>query len=105
MAFGKEYTAAVEAKQVAAQEAERARILVDKAEQDKRSSIIRAEGEAQAAEMVGRAMENNPSFVTLRRIEAAREISNILHNSNNQIYLSADALLINPTSKYAYYYV
>lgn len=43
LAFGKEFTAAIEAKQVAAQEAERAKFVVEKAEQDKRSAIIRAE--------------------------------------------------------------
>ncbi|OVA11102.1 Prohibitin [Macleaya cordata] len=38
-----EFTAAIEAKQVAAQEAERAKFVVEKAEQDKRSAIIRAQ--------------------------------------------------------------
>lgn len=43
LTFGKEFTAAIEAKQVAAQEAERAKFIVEKAEQDKKSAIIRAE--------------------------------------------------------------
>lgn len=43
LTFGKEYTAAIEAKQIAAQEAERARYVVEKAEQDKKSAIIRAQ--------------------------------------------------------------
>ncbi|KAJ7553000.1 hypothetical protein O6H91_06G080200 [Diphasiastrum complanatum] len=43
LTFGKEFTAAIEAKQVAAQEAERAKFVVEKAEQDKRSAIIRAQ--------------------------------------------------------------
>ncbi|KAL6958569.1 Prohibitin-1, subunit of the prohibitin complex (Phb1p-Phb2p) [Sarracenia purpurea var. burkii] len=41
--FGKEFTAAIEAKQVAAQEAERAKFVIEKAEQDKRSAVIRAQ--------------------------------------------------------------
>ncbi|KAJ8561111.1 hypothetical protein K7X08_027301 [Anisodus acutangulus] len=45
LAFGKEFMAAIEAKQVAAQEAERAKFIVEKAEQDKRSAVIRAQGE------------------------------------------------------------
>lgn len=53
LAFGKEYTAAVEAKQVAQQEAERARFFVEKAQQDKKSIIIRAQGEAQSAKLIG----------------------------------------------------
>lgn len=36
LTFGKEFTAAIEAKQVAAQEAEEAKYLVEKAEQDKK---------------------------------------------------------------------
>lgn len=43
LTFGKEFTAAIEAKQIAAQEAERAKFVVDKAEQDKQSAIIRAQ--------------------------------------------------------------
>ncbi|XP_024987408.1 prohibitin-1, mitochondrial-like isoform X2 [Cynara cardunculus var. scolymus] len=43
LTFGREFTAAIEAKQVAAQEAERAKFVVEKAEQDKRSAVIRAQ--------------------------------------------------------------
>lgn len=43
LTFGREFTAAIEAKQVAAQEAERAKFIVEKAEQDKKSAIIRAQ--------------------------------------------------------------
>lgn len=43
LTFGKEFTAAIEAKQVAAQEAERAKFIVEKAEQDRRSAVIRAQ--------------------------------------------------------------
>lgn len=43
LSFGKEFTHAIEAKQVAAQEAERAKFIVEKAEQDKKSAVIRAQ--------------------------------------------------------------
>lgn len=43
LTFGSEFTTAIEAKQVAAQEAERAKFVVEKAEQDKKSAIIRAQ--------------------------------------------------------------
>ena len=43
LTFGTEVTAAIEAKPVAAQEAERAKFVVEHAEQDKRSAIIRAQ--------------------------------------------------------------
>lgn len=52
LSFGKEYTAAVEAKQVAQQEAQRAVFFVEKAKQEKQQKIVQAEGEAEAAKMI-----------------------------------------------------
>ncbi|KAF3671075.1 Prohibitin-6, mitochondrial [Capsicum annuum] len=95
LTFGKEFTAAIEAKQVAAQEAERAKFVVEKAEQDKRSAVIRAQGEAKSAQLIGQAIANNPAFITLRKIEAAREIAQTISHSANKVYLSADDLLLN----------
>ncbi|CAI9114562.1 OLC1v1015313C1 [Oldenlandia corymbosa var. corymbosa] len=95
LTFGREFTAAIEAKQVAAQEAERAKFVVEKAEQDKKSAIIRAQGEAKSAQLIGEAISNNPAFISLRRIEASREISAILSGSANKVYLNSDNLLLN----------
>ncbi|KAM7271833.1 hypothetical protein ACFE04_031047 [Oxalis oulophora] len=95
LTFGKEFTAAIEAKQVAAQEAERAKFIVEKAEQDKRSAVIRAQGEATSASLIGQAIANNPAFITLRKIEAAREIANTISNSANKVFLNSDDLLLN----------
>lgn len=134
LTFGKEYTAAVEAKQVAQQDAERAKFIVrhpactpetlppsspalgggapppaeprlrpapstppqvEKAEQDKKSAIIRAEGEAKSAQLLGDAIQSNPSFLILRRIEAAREIAGTISNSANRVVLNADSLMLN----------
>lgn len=55
LSFGKEFTEAVEAKQVAQQEAERARYLVERAEHMKKAAITTAEGDAQAAKMLSKA--------------------------------------------------
>ena len=60
MAFGSEFTAAVEAKQVAQQDAEKARYLVEKAEQMKIAAITTAEGDAQAAKLLAKV--GNPSY-------------------------------------------
>lgn len=95
LTFGREFTAAIEAKQVAAQEAERAKFIVEKAEQDKRSAIIRAQGEAKSAQLIGQSIANNPAFITLRKIEAAREIASTISSSSNRVYLSSDDLLLN----------
>lgn len=52
LSFGKEYTAAVEAKQVAHQEAQRAVFFVERAKQERQQKILQAEGEAEAAKMI-----------------------------------------------------
>ncbi|CAM8954385.1 unnamed protein product [Rhodiola kirilowii] len=95
LTFGKEFTAAIEAKQVAAQEAERAKFVVEKAEQDKKSAIIRAQGEAKSAQLIGQAIANNPAFITLRKIEASREIANTMSKAANKVFLNSDDLLLN----------
>jgi len=94
LTFGKEYSSAVEAKQVAQQQAERARFQVDQAVQEKRSKIVLAEGEAESARLIGDAVKKNPGFMQLRQIEAAREIATIISNSKNRIMLNTDALLL-----------
>ncbi|XP_072998601.1 prohibitin-1, mitochondrial-like [Typha latifolia] len=95
LSFGKEFTLAIEAKQVAAQDAERAKFIVEKAEQDKKSAIIRAQGEAKSAELIGEAISSNPAFLALRQIEAAREIAHTIANSSNKAFLNANDLLLN----------
>jgi len=100
LSFGPEYTRAVESKQVAQQEAERAKYMVEMAEQERKSKVIHAQGEAAAAEMIGKAMQKNPAFAEIRRIEAAREIAHVVANSPNRVYLNSDALLMNLTSDF-----
>jgi hypothetical protein len=56
LTFGREFTQAVELKQVAQQDAEKARFLVEKAEQIKQAAIITAEGDTQAALLIATAM-------------------------------------------------
>ena len=49
--------------QVAQQEAERAKFVVDKAKQEKKSTIIKAEGEARSAKLIGDAVRDNPGYI------------------------------------------
>jgi len=94
MNFTKEYAQAVEAKQVAQQEAERAKFVVEQAKEHKKSIIIKATGEAKSFELIGRAASENPSYVDLRKIEYAKEISSILGESRNHMLLDAGILNI-----------
>jgi prohibitin 2 len=95
LAFSPEYARAVEAKQVAQQDAERAKYIVIGAQQEKLTIITKARGEAESAELIGTAIRQNPGFMKLRRIDAARDIADIVATSGNKVYLNADSLLLN----------
>lgn len=95
LSFGKEYTAAVEAKQVAQQEAQRAAFFVERAKQEKQQKIVQAEGEAEAAKMLGLAVSHNPGYLKLRKIRAAQSIARTIAASQNRVYLSANSLMLN----------
>ena len=95
LAFSPEYARAVEAKQVAQQDAERAKYIVLGAQQEKLTIITKARGEAESAELIGSAVKKNPGFMKLRRIDAARDIADIVSTSGNKVYLNADSLLLN----------
>lgn len=96
--FSPEYEKAVEAKQVAQQQAERARYVVLKAQEEKKRTIIHAEGERASAQMIGSAIKENPGFIELRKISVAKEISAMLAKSNNRMVLSSDSLLLDLAS-------
>ncbi|KAJ3811877.1 band 7 family-domain-containing protein [Lentinula aff. lateritia] len=95
LTFSPEFTHAVEAKQIAQQNALRAAFLVDQAVQEKESIIVRADGEAKSAELIGESLRGNKGFLELRRLEAARDIATLLSTSGNKIMLDAQSLLLN----------
>jgi len=91
LTFAREFSAAVELKQVAQQDAEKARFLVEKAEHVKTASIISAEGDTEAAELLAKAFaEAGEGLVELRRIETAEDIASNLAMSRNAVYLPQD---------------
>ena len=53
------------------------------------------QGEAKSAQLIGQAIANNQAFITLRKIEAAREIAQTIAQSANKVYLSSNDLLLN----------
>lgn len=93
--FSPEYERAVESKQVAQQQAEKAKYLVLKAHEEKKSMVIKADGEQKAAEMIGKAISQNAGFIELRRISAAKEVAEKLSRSSNRVVLSTDSLMLN----------
>lgn len=63
---------------MAQQEAQRAAFVVERAKQERQQKIVQAEGEAEAAKMLGEAVSQNPGYLKLRKIRAAQSISRIV---------------------------
>lgn len=92
LSFGREFMKAIEMKQVASQEAERQQWVVKKAEQERQAVVTRAEGEAEAAQIITQAMEKTGNaIIEVRRIDAAKEIAAKLANSRNIVYLPSSS--------------
>lgn len=78
----------MEQKQIAQQDAERAKFVVEKAEQERQASVVRAEGEAEAASLITRALDKaGDGLLTMRRIEASQDIAKTLSTARNVTYL------------------
>lgn len=57
--------------------------------------VVRAQGEARSAELIGDAIKKSRSYVDLREFENARSIAQILQQSQNKVYLDANGLGLN----------
>ena len=64
---------------------------MEKAEQVKTASIINAEGDTEAADLLAKAFHKvGEGLVELRRIETAEEIAQNMGQSRNVVYLPSD---------------
>lgn len=76
------------------------KFLVEQALEDKKSTIIKAMGEAESVKKFGEANKLGAYFLELRRIETSKVISSLLKETQNRVVLNADNLYLNlPTSK------
>ncbi|AET37481.1 prohibitin subunit PHB1 Ecym_1235 [Eremothecium cymbalariae DBVPG len=92
MVFGHEFTKSVEKKQIAQQESERAKYLVQLAEQERAAAVIRAEGDAEAAEYISKALNKaGDGLLMIRRLEASKKIAQTLAGSSNITYLPSSS--------------
>jgi prohibitin 1 len=99
LGFSKDFMQAVEAKQVAQQEAERQKWVVLRAEQEKLAAIIKAEGESEAAYLIAKALRGGPGLIEVRKIQATKEIAQLLSTSGNVSYLPTNvSMLLNNQS-------
>lgn len=61
--------------------------------------VVRAQGEATSAQLIGDAIKKSKSYVHLREFENARAVASILQNSRNKVYLNAEALGLNVSAE------
>ena len=91
--FSREFALSIEQKQVAQQNAERAKFIVFKREEETKAAVLRAEGEAEAARLIAEAIaESGPGLVTMRKLEAAHHIADTLKSSPNITFLSGNTV-------------
>ena len=65
-------------------EAERAKFIVERSEQERQAAVVRAEGEGEAATIISRALDKaGEGLVQFRRIEASKEIAATLAKGRN----------------------
>lgn len=66
--------------------------MVERAEQEKLASIIRAEGESQAAQLLSDAYrKNGQAHLELRRIETSKDVASTLSKSKNITWLPSSS--------------
>lgn len=71
--------------------------MVDKARQEKQAMVVKAQGEARSAELIGEAIKKSKAYVELKKIENARAIATQLQESGgrNRLLLDTEGLGLN----------
>merc|ERR1719324_1326591 len=95
LTYGKEFAKAIEEKQVAEQDAEKQKFIVQRSEQERQATVIKSEGEAEAAKMISEALKaHGTGLIEVRRIDAAKDIADSLAKSPNVLYLPANQQML-----------
>jgi regulator of protease activity HflC (stomatin/prohibitin superfamily) len=87
--FTKEFQRAIETKQIAQQEAQRMKYVLEKEELEKKRKIIEAEGEAESIRLKGRALSENPRLIQYEYVKLiSPKVQAIITDQNTIINLS-----------------
>ncbi|EEY19746.1 prohibitin-2 [Verticillium alfalfae VaMs.102] len=80
-----------------AQQSPKGCFIVDKARQEKQAMVVKAQGEARSAELIGDAIRKNKAYVELKKIENARFIAQQMQESGgkNRLLLDSEGLGLN----------
>ena len=63
--------------------------------------VVRAQGEARSAQLIGEAIKKSRSYVDLREFDNARAIAAALEKSQNKVYLDTEGLGLNVAMTYS----
>ena len=88
--FSKEFQDAIENKQIAQQEAQRMKYVLEKQEMEKKRKIIEAEGESEALRLKGKALAENPLLVQYEYIKLLAPNIQAIITDQNAIFNFSD---------------
>ncbi|KAL6959814.1 hypothetical protein U1Q18_039966 [Sarracenia purpurea var. burkii] len=92
ISFNDVFQKAVDEKMVEQQEVKRSKLLIAKAQEEKRAEIILAQGESKCAQLISDATKAyGIDFLELKRIKTLKEILYILSNNPNVSYLPKES--------------
>ncbi len=90
--FSREFQQAIENKQIAQQEAQRMKYVLERQEQEKKRKIIEAEGEAESLRLKGRALADNPLLIQYEYIKLLSPNIQAIITDQNAIFNFSDFL-------------
>ncbi len=88
--FSKEFQQAIENKQIAQQEAQRMKYVLEKQELEKRRKIIEAEGEAESLRLKGKALADNPALIQYEYVKLLAPSIQAIVTDQNTIFNFSD---------------
>jgi regulator of protease activity HflC (stomatin/prohibitin superfamily) len=90
--FSTEFQQAIENKQIAQQEAQRMKYVLEKQELEKKRKIIEAEGESESLRLKGKALADNPALIQYEYIKLLAPNVQAIVTDQNTIFNFSDFL-------------
>ncbi|MCU0276969.1 MAG: prohibitin family protein [Acidobacteria bacterium] len=90
--FSREFQQAIENKQIAQQEAQRMKYVLERQEQEKKRKIIEAEGESESLRLKGKALADNPQLIQYEYIKLLAPNVQAIVTDQNTIFNFSDFL-------------
>lgn len=88
--FSKDFQQAIENKQIAQQEAQRMKYVLEKQELEKQRKIIEAEGEAESLRLKGKALADNPALIQYEYVKLLAPNIQAIVTDQNTIFNFSD---------------